>query len=398
MPTMKYDKRVERILCKLDESKKLSEANRKTIKKFYRFLVMDNYSHARIDKYLNTLIKTAENIDFNFTKATKDDIENMVLWINTRKDVADITKSDYKKLLKRFYRWIGDGEYPKSIAWLNTSCKHKNGKLPEEMLTEEDVIKLVEAARYPRDRALIILLWETGARMGEIIDLCVGSFEDHKYGLKIVVDGKTGQRRIPLIDSVPYINAWLTTHPRRDDKNAPMWVNVGTRSNSNEMLYPTISKMLRVTAKRAKINKPVHPHHFRHSRATYLATRFTEAQLCQWFGWVMGSKVPGRYVHLSGRDIDIEYGRLHGIVEEDKPKESKLTPKNCPRCSFKVAPTLKFCGRCGMLLDPQMAADRELFGKVDGMASDEIANAMISGEKIDMRLLAKMVAEEIKGG
>ena len=54
----------------------------------------------------------------------------------------------------------------------------------------------------------------------------------------------------------------------------------------------------------AGIEKPVDPHHFRHSRATYLANYLTEAQMCEWFGWVRGSRVPGRYVHLSSRDID----------------------------------------------------------------------------------------------
>jgi hypothetical protein len=43
------------------------------------------------------------------------------------------------------------------------------------------------------------------------------------------------------------------------------------------------------------------------SRATYLANYLTEAQMCAWFGWVPGSRVPGRYVHLSGRDIDQAY-------------------------------------------------------------------------------------------
>jgi len=49
------------------------------------------------------------------------------------------------------------------------------------------------------------MLWETGARIGELIKLRVGSLEDHKYGMKVVVSGKTGARRLILIESVPYI-------------------------------------------------------------------------------------------------------------------------------------------------------------------------------------------------
>ncbi len=394
MPTMKYDKRVERLLVKLEESKGMSEVNRDVIRRFHRHLVMDNYSDARKDKYLNTLIKIAENVDFDFEDATKENIEDFVFWINGRKDVGDVTKTDYKKLLKCFYRWIGKGEYPECIGWMKTNGRRREGKLPEEMLEEDEVILLIDTAKTPRDRAIIALLWETGARMGELIDLRVGSFEDHKHGLKIVVDGKTGQRRLPLIDSVPHVNAWIDGHPNRKDPKAPMWVNIGTRNNGNKMEYPAIIKMLKLTAKRAGISKPMHPHHFRHSRATYLATRFTEAQLCQWFGWVLGSNVPARYVHLSGRDMDVEYARLHGIEEEAAPKVSKLTPKKCPRCKHKLPPDADYCYKCGMALELKFALEAAEYESIDEVAREKMLRATLENENIDLRLLAKLVAEE----
>lgn len=61
-------------------------------------------------------------------------------------------------------------------------------------------------------------------------------------------------------------------------------------------------KILGATMERAGIDKPSNPHHYRHSRASYLVTEMTEAKLCEWFGWVQGSNVPAKYVHLSGRD------------------------------------------------------------------------------------------------
>ncbi|KXA90543.1 hypothetical protein AKJ40_01415 [candidate division MSBL1 archaeon SCGC-AAA259M10] len=50
--------------------------------------------------------------------------------------------------------------------------------------------------------------------------------------------------------------------------------------------------MLNRVAEKADIDKPVNPHHFRHSRATFLANRLTESQMCEWFGWVQGSDRP----------------------------------------------------------------------------------------------------------
>lgn len=94
-------------------------------------------------------------------------------------------------------------------------------------------------------------------------------------------------------------------------------MNVGTRNSGAKMEYRAAVKALKTTAARAEIDKPVNPHHFRHSRATYLANRFTEAQMCEWLGWVQGSDRPSDYVHLSGRDIDSSYARIHGIEGVD---------------------------------------------------------------------------------
>jgi ribosomal protein S27AE len=67
------------------------------------------------------------------------------------------------------------------------------------------------------------------------------------------------------------------------------------------------------------------------------------------FGWIQGSKVPGIYVHMSGRDVDEALLKLHGLVEGDDEKETQLKAKKCPRCGTISAE--KFCSKCGAPLD-----------------------------------------------
>ena len=74
-----------------------------------------------------------------------------------------------------------------------------------------------------------------------------------------------------------------------------------------------------------------------------------------------------------------------------------MTPKDCPRCREKVGSTMMYCPRCAMLLNEQMAMEEAFYGKIDGTAAEKSMDAIQSGLNIDMRLLAKMVAEEIKG-
>ena len=90
--------------------------------------------------------------------------------------------------------------------------------------------------------------------------------------------------------------------------------------------YPAINKRLKEIAERTGIKKPVNPHNFRHSRATYLAKKLTEAQMCQYFDWVQGSKMPATCVHLSGRDLDDAILKIHGKIskEEEIKKEIEI--------------------------------------------------------------------------
>lgn len=166
---------------------------------------------------------------------------------------------------------------------------------------------MIESCANDRDRAFIAMLWETGARIGELIDLCVEDIEDRPTGKHVMVTGKTGARRLLLVESAPHIARWLESHPY-PHPHSPLWCKIEQGTVSEQISYNYIRlRLLERARKRAGIEKPVNPHHFRHSRATQLASWLTESQLCAWFGWVQGSKVPARYVHLSGRDIDAAY-------------------------------------------------------------------------------------------
>ena len=369
----------------LEENKNIIDENKEKIKAYIRYLSANNFSKSRIYKNLLYLPRMAEHLRTSFENATREDIEEILLWINNL-DRSERTKSDYKVVLKRFYRWIGNGEYPDCVRWVRTETKKAKEVLPEDLLTEDDVLKMIEVCDNPRDRAFIAMLWESGARIGELIDIKIKNFEDYKYGKKIVVRGKTGARRITLISSVPYIQEWLAVHPKKNDPNSYVWVNIGNVRKGEKMEYPAINKMLRETAKKAGIHKPVNPHHFRHSRATYLATKFTEAQLCQWFGWVQGSRVPAVYVHLSGKDLDADYARLYGIEDPEKPTVSKMAPKKCPRCGASVESDARFCYRCGMALDLETAQKVE-------EAEEELLETFIMLDDPELRKAVELISK-----
>ena len=69
--------------------------------------------------------------------------------------------------------------------------------------------------------------------------------------------------------------------------------------------------------------------------------------------------MPGRYVHLSGRDVDSALLRVHGLQENPEEEKPKLTVVKCVRCEQQNSTIQRLCTRCGMPLDLKAALEYE---------------------------------------
>ncbi|MCD6492598.1 MAG: tyrosine-type recombinase/integrase [Archaeoglobaceae archaeon] len=76
------------------------------------------------------------------------------------------------------------------VDWF-TIGEIKTRKFPDELLTEDDIKKMIGACKNPRDRALIAVLWESGFRVGELGNMRVRDVELTDEGTWIKLFGKT---------------------------------------------------------------------------------------------------------------------------------------------------------------------------------------------------------------
>ena len=381
-----YDARMARAEGLLRRGNPISRRNAELIEKFMEHCISIGLSKARVTRYAFALKKLAEFLGKDFDKATKEDIKELVVKIESS-DYSPWTKQIFKVTLKRFYKWLkgGDREYPEEVKWIKTTLSARDRMLPEDLLTEEEIKAMVDAMHHPRDKAFIMTLYESGARIGELGSMRIKDVKfEEKYAV-LMLKGKTGPRRVMVVVSVPYLRAWLEVHPLKDDPDAPLWVNIGTVNRFKAASYPTLAKILKVAAKRAGIKKRVTPHILRHSRATFLASRLTEAQMCEIFGWVQGSKMPSIYVHLSGRDVDDAVLGIYGLKKSEE-KEPKLKPKICPRCGTVNTPDAMFCSKCGLALDIKAAMQMEETKR----RIDAIMNKLMEDEEFRTFMMKKI--------
>lgn len=363
---MKYDinnvePKFRRRLLSLREDKTIIPKNKKSILAFDEYLGTMALTKDRRYKYLTLLSWFSRVLNKPFEKATKKDIMKIVSDVE-KSNYAEWTKSDRKIIIKRFYKWLkGNDEYfPEEVRWIKCKVKNRLIKMPEDLITEEEVKKMADVALIPRDKAFIQVLYESGCRIAELLTLQLKNISFDEYGAILRVTGKTGDRRIRIVASVPALAAWVDFHPFKDDPESYLWIR-NLHKGAKEpltMRYPSAKKLITQLAQKAGISKRVNPHAFRHARATVLANKLTEAQMKEYFGWVQGSDMASVYVHLSGRDIDNAILGIYNMKEEKKESE-KFRPVTCARCSSTNSPGSKFCTKCGYALTADVAIQME---------------------------------------
>jgi len=309
------------------QSSSISEVNKKLILDFVENCFVEGLGQQRILKYITTLKIISTQINTDFDKVEKRDLFLFISKLE-QSNKSEWLKHDYKVCIKKFYKWYFKADNPELTKWIKASIGKKDRKLPEEMLTEEEILKMINCAKKKSDKAIIALLWDIGARVGEIGNLRVKHIKFDEYGATVNLKGKTGYRRVRAVFSVEYLQAWLLEHPDMNNPDAPLWTTFDSKENLIKPLhYGSIRMKVKRLAKKAKINKRIHPHLFRHSRATYIANYLTEAQMNTYFGWVQGSEMSSVYVHLSGRDVDYAILKANGVFDKDKtaPNVNSIT-------------------------------------------------------------------------
>jgi integrase len=337
----------------------LPEQRFQRVKEFVQEMRLAGRSERTIKRCL-WAIRSLGNGGKPYEQLTKSDL---LTWLESLEGngYSERTIRDYKAGVKQFLRWVyGRNGFSKKAEQILSTIKVGPARktLPKEILSPSEIRRMIEACDNPRDRALVHVLYESGARSGELLNMKIGDVEFDQYGAVVRVCGKTGPRRLRLIESVPDLQLWLSMHPKRSDREASLWFP--TTPRTPKARENKLQLLLKRLAQKAGVRKRVHPHLFRHSRATHLANVLTEAQLRVYFGWTKDSEMPSIYVHLSGRDVDRSLLEHYGRKIDDghdTPKE--LWPKKCPRCGLENPATGIYCTRCSCPLDERVAQELE---------------------------------------
>lgn len=361
--TANPEQSIKRLRERVEEAEDMSDRDAEALQRMsdrIRILGPSKYSDFAHEKYLMRAVKMAQEVG-GLADALEDRgaAERIVGWINTEKADSPETNKDYRVTLRQFGKLASDDDVdgiPESLEWVPGGYPNNYDPAPDpgDMLRwDEDILPMIDACSNLRDRALIAVAWDLGPRPYELFEMTPKQISDHKYGLQVTVDGKTGRRSPVLIPSVPYVNRWLEVHP--GDRNDPLWCNL---NSGDSISNNRIRDVLKEKARKADVERPVTPSNFRKSSASHLASQgVSQAHLEDHHGWTRGSDIAARYVSVFGDANDREIAKAHGIeVQEDEHDD--LAPLTCPRCDRETPRDSEVCVWCGQALS-QRAIDED---------------------------------------
>ena len=377
-------KRAEKLIAAIRDNKDLSTNTRQAVLEYAEYMKANGLTDRTINKNLYciaTFLKTIGSKDA--LKLTKEDMEKSMATLE-RSAYAAKTKQNVKITVRAFYKHLlGEDEYfPPLVRWIRTSITASKKYMPDDILTEQDIKKMLDVTGDPRDAALIAVLYDSGARVGELLNMKVKDIDLQGTPGHARLLGKTGTRIVPLIFSVPYLGNYLNTYTSKKP-DSPLWRKIGVWSNSTEPLDRSgVARVLEKAAASAGITKPTNPHALRHARATWAANRLSDQQLKSYFGWTGGSRMAETYVALSARDLDDAWLEANGqpIPVQHEPV-LKAIP--CPKCKYENPTTASYGQRCGAPLDISIAMKMEEAQKaavqsaIDPQAIAEMVDALV---------------------
>lgn len=222
---------------------------------------IEGCSERTLNYYRTTVEHLISQIETGVRKISTEEIREYLSNYQKRNSCSNVTIDNIRRNISSFFSWLEEEDYilkspMKRIHKIKTKTVVKN------IISDEGIEKLRDNCKEKRDLAIIDLLYSTGIRVGELVNLNIEDID--LEGRECIVYGKGDkERRV-------YFDAKAKVHLKE---------YIDARTDNNEALFVTLDEphnRLKISGVEIRLRKMgrmldldrIHPHKFRRSMAT----------------------------------------------------------------------------------------------------------------------------------
>ena len=236
-------------------------SNVEYLKLFLEAKRIEGCSDRTLQYYKVTVEKLLDSISGSIRKVTTERIREYLADYQRINNCSKVTVDNVRRNISSFFSWLEEENYILKSP-MRRIHKIKTNQQVKEIITDEDIEKLRDNCSSIRDLAIIDLLYSTGIRVGELVNLNISDVDFEAR--ECVVFGKGGKERKVYFDAKAklHLQSYLRS---RGDVNEALFVSLD--APHDRLKISGVEIRMRTLGRSVNLSR-IHPHKFRRTMAT----------------------------------------------------------------------------------------------------------------------------------
>lgn len=257
-------KKLQEVIIKTfaeNEAAKTDIANDEFLKMFLAAKRIEGCSDRTISYYQTTIKHLLSKTENSVRKITTEEMREYLSNYQKRNSCSNVTIDNVRRNISSFFSWLEEEDYILKSP-MRRIHKIKTKTVVKSTISDEGIELLRDNCKEQRDLAIIDLLYSTGIRVGELVNLNIEDID--LEGRECVVYGKGDKERRVYFDAKAKVHLKEYIETRRDDNEA---LFVTLDAPHDRLKISGVEIRLRKLGRELNLER-IHPHKFRRSMAT----------------------------------------------------------------------------------------------------------------------------------
>ena len=244
-----------------NEPNKSNISNKEFLKMFLDAKNVEGCSGRTIKYYEVTIEHLLSTIDTPIRKITTEELREYLANYQKINNCTNVTIDNVRRNISSFFSWLEEEDYILKSP-MRRIHKIKTKTVVKTVISDEGIEKLRDNCKSTRDLAIIDLLYSTGIRVGELVNLNIEDID--LEGRECIVYGKGDKERRVYFDAKAKVH--LKNYiESRVDSNSALFVTLD--APFDRLKISGVEIRLRQLGRKLNLEK-IHPHKFRRTMAT----------------------------------------------------------------------------------------------------------------------------------